>query len=48
MSLPVAMVGGCPVGLGIIGPRGSDEDLLKMSAQLMEILKAPAASDAQP
>ena len=41
------MVGGCPAGLGLIGPRGSDEDLLRLSAHLMDILKAPAAGDAQ-
>ena len=40
------MVGGCPAGMGIIGPRGSDEDLLQLSLQVMDILKEPAAGDA--
>ncbi len=39
VSLPVAMVEGCPVGLGLIGPRGSDEELLRLAEQLLPILK---------
>ncbi len=34
VSLPVAQVGGLPVGLSLIGPRGSDERLLELSESL--------------
>jgi len=39
VSLPVVEVDGCPLGLGVMGPRGSDEDLLKLSAALMALLR---------
>ena len=39
VSLPVAEVDGCPLGLGVMGPRGSDEDLLRLSAELMALLR---------
>ena len=39
VNLPVATVEGCPVGLGLIGPRGSDEELLRLTEQLLPILK---------
>ena len=40
VSLPVASVeGGLPVGLGIVGPPGSDEELLLLAEQLMAILR---------
>ena len=42
VSLPVAAVGGCPVGLGLIGPRGSDEELLELAERLMAALQQPA------
>jgi len=42
VSLPVAEVDGCPLGLGVIGPCGSDEDLLKLGELLMELLPKPA------
>lgn len=38
VSLPVARVDGCPVGLGLIGPRGSDEALLRLTEQLEPLL----------
>ncbi|CAL8470644.1 g10186 [Coccomyxa elongata] len=38
VSLPVAKVAGCPVGLGLIGPRGSDEALLRLTEQLEVLL----------
>jgi len=41
VSLPVAEVDGCPLGLGVMGPRGSDEDLLQLSAELMALLRPP-------
>jgi Asp-tRNA(Asn)/Glu-tRNA(Gln) amidotransferase A subunit family amidase len=47
VSLPIAEVGGCPLGLGIIGPRGSDEDLLRLAGCILELLGHPAA-DARP
>lgn len=34
VSLPIAQVGGCPVGLGLVGPRGSDEALLSLAEKL--------------
>lgn len=36
VSLPVAQVEGCPMGLGIIGPRGSDEALLDLAVDVMQ------------
>ncbi|HXI86809.1 MAG TPA: amidase [Parvularculaceae bacterium] len=35
VTLPAATVEGCPVGLSLIGPRGSDEELLDLAAALM-------------
>ena len=46
VSLPVAEVDGCPLGLGIIGPRGSDEDLLQLSASLMKLMRPVPSGDA--
>lgn len=46
VSLPVAEVDGCPLGLGIIGPRGSDEDLLQLSASLMKLMRPMPSGDA--
>lgn len=43
MSLPIGEVDGCPLGLGIIGPRGSDEDLLQLAGSILELLGHPAA-----
>ena len=45
VSLPVAEVDGCPLGLGIIGPRGSDEDLLQLSASLMKLMRPTPSGD---
>lgn len=39
VHLPIATVDGCPVGLGLIGPRGTDESLLELTEQLMHILQ---------
>ena len=39
VSLPVAEMDGCPVGLGLIGPQGSDEELLRSAEQLLPMLK---------
>lgn len=39
ISLPVGRVDGCPIGLSLIGPRGSDEALLKLAEQLMPLLR---------
>ena len=47
MSLPVATVDGCPLGLGVIGPRGSDEDVLQLCAHLMAVLKPSAPGRAK-
>lgn len=38
VSLPVLQVDGCPVGLGLVGPKGSDEDLLTLAQQLYPAL----------
>ncbi len=35
ITLPVAAVDGCPIGLSLIGVSGSDENLLNLAAQLM-------------
>jgi amidase len=37
VNLPIASVDGLPVGLGLIGPPGSDEDLLQLTEKLMDI-----------
>jgi amidase len=44
VSLPVATVDGCPVGLGVIGPRGSDEELLRLTEKLVPLLVPSAGS----
>lgn len=38
VTLPVVTVDGCPVGLSMVGPRGSDEQLLALTAKLMPML----------
>ncbi|KAK9826142.1 hypothetical protein WJX81_008525 [Elliptochloris bilobata] len=43
VSLPIATVDGCPLGLGVMGPRGSDEDLLELAAHILALLQHPAA-----
>lgn len=37
VSLPVVKVEGCPVGLSLMGPRGSDEKLLQLTEKLMTL-----------
>jgi len=37
VSLPVVKVEGCPVGLSLMGPRGSDEKLLQLTEKLMAL-----------
>lgn len=39
VSVPVAQVDGAPVGLGLIGPPGSDEALLDVAARLADVLR---------
>ncbi|KAL4427625.1 hypothetical protein ABPG75_001714 [Micractinium tetrahymenae] len=39
VNLPIAEVEGLPVGLGLVGPSGSDEDLLQLTEQLMALLR---------
>ena len=39
VNLPIGTVDGLPVGLGLIGPPGSDEDLLQLTEQLMGVLR---------
>lgn len=39
VNLPIARVEGCPVGLGLIGPPGSDEALLELTERLMALLQ---------
>lgn len=43
VSLPVAQVGGRPLGIGLIGPRGGDRMLLDLAGRLM-----PAEPDCDP
>ena len=38
--MPAIRVSGCPVGLGLVGPSGSDEELLKLAAKLDKIVNA--------
>ena len=38
ISLPVMTVNGCPVGLSLVGPRGSDEALLELAEKLYPLL----------
>lgn len=40
VSLPVLSMDGCPVGLGLLGPAGSDEALLQLAAKLLPHLQA--------
>jgi amidase len=44
VTLPVARSPGGPVGLGIIGPQGSDEALLSLTEELASALKLCSAS----
>eukprot|EP00898_Chlorokybus_atmophyticus_P009229 jgi/Chlat1/936/Chrsp108S01368 len=39
VTLPIARVDGCPVGLSFIGPKGSDEELLSFAVEVMRILQ---------
>ena len=47
VNLPIAAAEGCPVGLGLIGPPGSDEALLALTEELMGIL-LPVAPGQRP
>lgn len=38
VSLPIIKVDGCPVGLSLMGPQGSDESLLQLTEKLMAVL----------
>lgn len=38
VTMPIATQDGCPIGLSILGPRGSDEHLLDLAIQLDSIL----------
>lgn len=38
VSLPIIKVDGCPVGLSLMGPQGSDESLLQLTEKLMTVL----------
>ena len=44
VSLPVARVSGMPMGLGLIGPHGSDEALLVLTENIMAAKTAHDAS----
>jgi len=44
VSLPIAKVDGCPVGLSLIGPRNADEDLLAVAEELMRVMLAATGS----
>lgn len=41
VNIPLATVDGCPVGLGIIGPRDSDKALLELTQRLAQHLGLP-------
>jgi amidase len=36
ISLPLATLEGCPLGLSLVGRRGTDEQLLKLSRLIMK------------
>ena len=44
VNFPLAEVDGAPVGLGIIGARGSDEALLALATKLAAFVPMPQAS----
>lgn len=46
LSMPLAAVDGLPVGLSLIGPAGSDEELLALAVQLDQAVAAAAAEEA--
>lgn len=48
INLPIAAVDGAPVGLGLIGARGSDEKLLELAAVLARIVPSQPARNAGP
>jgi amidase len=39
VTIPAGVLGGCPVGLSIVGPRGSDEHLLEIARDLGAALR---------
>jgi amidase len=39
VTLPCARVDNAPVGLGLIGPRNSDEQLLEVAAKISQMLQ---------
>ena len=41
VTIPLATVDGCPVGLSIIGPKGSDESLLRIAVQVESLCMKP-------
>lgn len=41
VTIPIGLVDGAPIGLGVLGPAGSDEDLLRFSEDLVHILSLP-------
>ncbi|MEW5312134.1 MAG: hypothetical protein WDW38_003784 [Sanguina aurantia] len=45
VSLPVGFVEGCPVGLSLIGPPGSDESLLLLAERIMTVVKQQPRPD---
>ncbi|KAG2439096.1 hypothetical protein HYH02_006620 [Chlamydomonas schloesseri] len=47
VNLPIASVDGLPVGLGLIGPPGSDESLLELTERLMGVLPLWQQAQAQ-
>ena len=40
VSIPVATVDGCPVGMGLIGPFGWDEELLALTVEVVTLVEA--------
>lgn len=41
VTLPIAKVDGLPVGLSLIGPRNSDEELLQLACKLAAVVGLP-------
>ena len=40
ITIPCVSVSGCPVGLGIIGPQGSDKALLEAAVKIVSFLQS--------
>lgn len=44
VTLPIASIDGCPVGLSLLGPRNSDAALLDLAVELWAAISKPMAT----